>query len=265
MPDAKEYNLEAFYLAKGINLAKVAEKLDKNLVGRRREFLTYLLGPNEYLFIFSFGAVVFTNIAKETQTGIKRSLSKFLIEPVKRDYDEAYDLYERGEEIKEISVGPDSANLPAVGIEEIEIVSRILAQSVALDYVEDLADEMLTNVENMNSQLEKTGRFFKGEKAILQLFAQNNSIIQFVVSKLSLLDKPEITWEKTSLETLFLQLADMYELSPRFRSMEYKINFVRDNSEFALSTLQTSRATFVEILIVILILVEILLYFFGKG
>jgi len=75
-------------LAKAINLNKAAEKLDKNLVGRRREFLTYLLGPREFLFIFSFGAVVFANVAKDTQTAIKRSLAKFLINPLKNTFDE---------------------------------------------------------------------------------------------------------------------------------------------------------------------------------
>ena len=79
MQDYKEYNLEAYYLAKEINLAKVADKLDKNLIGRRREFLTYLLGPREFLFIFSFGAVVFVNVAKDVQAAIKRPLSKFFI------------------------------------------------------------------------------------------------------------------------------------------------------------------------------------------
>jgi len=38
---AKEYKIEAVYIAKEINLAKTAEKLDKNLIGRRREFLIF--------------------------------------------------------------------------------------------------------------------------------------------------------------------------------------------------------------------------------
>jgi len=37
----QEYKIEAVYIAKEINLAKTAEKLDKNLIGRRREFLIF--------------------------------------------------------------------------------------------------------------------------------------------------------------------------------------------------------------------------------
>ena len=40
----QEYKIEAVYIAKEINLAKTAEKLDKNLIGRRREFLIFLFG-----------------------------------------------------------------------------------------------------------------------------------------------------------------------------------------------------------------------------
>ena len=71
-------------------------------------------------------------------------------------------------------------------------------------------------------------------------------------------------WEKEHLETLFSQLADLFELRSRFRNIEYKIGFARDNSEFALSVLSSQRANFLELLIVILIVIDIALYFFGK-
>jgi len=155
MNDYKEYNLEAYYLAKGINIVKAADKLDKNLIGRRREFLTYLLGPHEFLFIFSFGAVVFVNVAKDIQGAIKKPLSKFLLNPVKGSYDESYILREME---RKFNVGEEAADLPVVGMGETEIAARILAQSVALEYIEDLADEILSNLEAMNAGLEKSGR-----------------------------------------------------------------------------------------------------------
>lgn len=258
--EKREYQLQAEYLAKEINLAKAAEKLDKNLIGRRREFLTYLLGPQEFLFMFSFGAIVFVNIAKETQTSIKRSLSRFLVNPVKKNYEESYVVREAHEKF---NVSDNAADLPATGMEEIEIASRVLAQSVALDYIEDLTDEILTNIETMNVELERSGRFLKNMKPILQLAAQNSNIIQFVISKLSLLDKPDILWEREQLETFFSQLADIFELRSRFRNIEYKIGFARDNSEFALTVLEAQRGNFLELVIVILIIVDIALYFFG--
>ena len=260
MDDYKEYGLEVVYLAKAINLNKAAEKLDKNLVGRRREFLTYLLGPHEFLFIFSFGAVVFANVAKDTQGAVKRSLAKFLINPLKNTFDESYILRENE---RKLEVGEEAADLPVVGLGEVEIAARILAQSVSLEYIEDLTDEILANIETMNAGFEK-GRFLKDTKATLQLVAQNNSIIQFVISKLSLLDKPDITWGNERLETLFSQLADIFDLRPRFRNIEYKIGFSRDNSEFALTALQNQRANFLEVIIIILIAIDILIYFLGK-
>ena len=261
MDDYKEYSLEAIYLAKAINLNKAAEKLDKNLVGRRREFLTYLLGPHEFLFVFSFGAVVFANVAKDTQTAVKRSLAKFLINPLKNTFDESYILRENE---RKLEVGEEAADLPVVGLGEVEITARILAQSVSLEYIEDLTDEILSNLEAMNAGLEKEGRFLKTTKSVLQLVGQNNNIIQFVISKLSLLDKPDITWENKRLEVLFSQLADIFDLRSRFRNVEYKIGFARDNSEFALTALQGSRANFLEVIIILLFIFDIIIYFFGN-
>src|SRR3989344_10607 len=258
--DYKEYNLEAIYLAKEINLAKAADKLDKNLIGRRREFLTYLLGPREFLFIFSFGAVVFANVAKDTQGAVKRSLAKFLVNPLKNTFDESYVLRENE---RKLEVGEEAADLPVVGLGEVEIAARILAQSVSLEYIEDLTDEILVNLEAMNAGLEKEGRFLKTTKSVLQLVGQNNNIIQFVISKLSLLDKPDITWENKRLEVFFSQLADIFDLRPRFKNVEYKIGFARDNSEFALTALQGGRANFLEIIIILLFVFDIIIYFFG--
>lgn len=180
--------------------------------------------------------------------------------PVKPSYDENYSLREAEHKLK---VGEETADLPVVGIGEVEIAARILAQSVALEYIEDPTDEILANIETMNAGFEK-GRFLKDTKATLQLVAQNNSIIQFVITKLSLLDKPDITWGNERLETLFSQLADIFDLRPRFRNIEYKIGFSRDSSEFALTALQGRRENFLEIIVIILIVIDILIYFLGK-
>ncbi|OGF86686.1 hypothetical protein A3B19_00370 [Candidatus Giovannonibacteria bacterium RIFCSPLOWO2_01_FULL_46_32] len=259
MHEFKVFRLEAYYLAKGINLARVADKLDKNLIGRRREFLTYLLGPHEFMFVFSFGAVVFANVPKDTQSAIKKSLSKFLLNPARSSYDESYELREVE---RKFNVGEEAADLPVVGLSEVEIAARTLAQSVALEYIEDITDEILSNTESMNAGLEK-GRFLRNTKEILQLVAQNNNIIQFVISKLSLLDKPDVTWGNERLETLFSQLADIFDLRPRFRNIEYKIGFARSNSEFTLTVLETRRGNFLELIIILLFIFDIVIYFFG--
>lgn len=259
MNSSTAFNLEAIYLAKEILIEKAAEKLPYNLIGRRREFLTYLVGPHEFIFLFSFGAIVFVNIDKDTQTAVKKAMGKFLRAPVKKNsYSESYIL----QQSEQLNIGDSAANLPIIENGEIEVSARILAQSAALEYIEDLTDEILSNIETMNASLEG-GRLPQSSHAVLQLFAQNNGIIQFVISKLSLLDKPEITWENERLEILFSQLADIFELRSRFRNIEYKISFSRQNSEFVLSALRNRQGNFLEIIIIVLIATDILLYFFG--
>src|SRR3989344_619863 len=260
MHEYVEHNLEAVYMANGIDLGKAAEKLDKNLIGKRREFLTYLLENKTFLFVFSFGAVVFANVSKDGQSAIKRSLGKFLTNPVKKSYTETYKLKESE---RKLNIGEEVADMPIVSLEEIELAARILAQSVALEHIEDLTDEILLNIEIMNNNLEKKGKFLRDTKSILKLFGLNNNIIQFVISKLALLDKPDVTWGNERLETFFSQLADIFDLRQRFRNIEYKIRFVRDNSEFALTALQANRANFLELIIVLLFIFDIAIYFFG--
>ena len=48
-------------------------------------------------------------------------------------------------------VGEEAADLPVVGLSEVEIAARTLAQSVALEYIEDITDEILSNTESILS------------------------------------------------------------------------------------------------------------------
>src|SRR3989344_6275227 len=217
--DKKQYLFEAFYVAKSIAIAKASEKLEKNLVGKRREFLTYLLGPNEYVFVFSFGAIVFINIPKSTQVLMRKSLGKFLENPVKKQYEESYVLEER-EGV--LVVKNDRAELPTIRIEEIEMSARVLAQSVALERIEDVVEEMISGTAIVQTKINRFGAYLRNTRLVLKLVSQNNEVMHFIISKLSLLDKPDITWERKELEAFFSQLADIFELRSRFRNIEYK-------------------------------------------
>ena len=85
-------------------------------------------------------------------------------------------------------------------------------------------------------------------------------ILQQILSRLSLLDKPDITWDSPELETLFGHMRKMYELDDRFRAVEFKLDSIQDNSKALLSILQTRRSERLEIVIVALILIEVVLF-----
>ena len=87
-----------------------------------------------------------------------------------------------------------------------------------------------------------------------------NSILQSTIPRLALLDKPDIVWEHSDLESIYQNMRTMFELDDRFKNIEYKIQYIQNSSEIFLSLLRDRRAQALELIIIFLIALEILLF-----
>jgi len=78
-----------------------------------------------------------------------------------------------------------------------------------------------------------------------------------IVSDLYLLDKPDIIWDDSSLESFYESLYKFFDLSSRFTSLEYKLNIMTENVTFLHEILNYKKGHFLEWIIIYLILFEI--------
>jgi uncharacterized Rmd1/YagE family protein len=76
------------------------------------------------------------------------------------------------------------------------------------------------------------------------------------------LDKPEITWENQEADSLYLTMADLFELRQRYEEIRHKSETLMDITEVFSSLSHARRASRLEWIIIILIFVEIVLYLF---
>jgi required for meiotic nuclear division protein 1 len=76
------------------------------------------------------------------------------------------------------------------------------------------------------------------------------------------LDKPDITWENQEADRLYLTMANLFELRRRYDEIRHKSETLMDITEVFTSLSQARRANQLEIIIIILIFVEIVLYLF---
>lgn len=80
-----------------------------------------------------------------------------------------------------------------------------------------------------------------------------------IVSRLSIMDSPDVAWEDPSADQLFNELRANFELQARFRTLEYKLRLIHESAEVLVDLSNTRRFTMLEITVIILIAVEILL------
>ncbi|XP_042425388.1 protein RETARDED ROOT GROWTH-LIKE-like isoform X3 [Zingiber officinale] len=159
--------------------------------------------------------------------------------------------------------GLDHIMLKSLSVDGIHTIASVLGQSIALDYfIRQLpclgsVDVMVELFSNINQEMEKTGHFRLKNKMLLQLVGKANSILEAVILKLKLFDRPEIAWKNANYAQIWEYLRDDFELTNRFGSLHFKLEFVERNIAFFRNILQNRKMHFLDSLIVTLLVVEI--------
>ena len=251
------YPITALYLGKSLNLAEIEKKNDLALLARRRNSLLFQPTSDRMAIVFSYGVVVLFNFDPKLSHKYVKQVAKYgedvLDTPKTEDYTIVVDPDQK------MSVEFNSVILNKIDPDKIHIIAEVLAQSVAIEYVEERAIQFVANFEKIHTALEKTGRINISDKEVHKMIGAGRNVVQYVITQLSLLDKPDATWEDKEMEQLFIAMRKMFELDDRFQALQFRLNFINDSSEIILGILQHRRGTRMEIIVIWLIIGEIII------
>lgn len=249
--------ISAYYLAKSLPLAFVAKRNELALISKRRNSVVIGRPEHQLMILFSFGVVVLYNYDVKESERVLKQISEYGVEPVKNTKNEEYAVVIDPE--KKISVEFDSVILPRVEADLLYVIAEVLAQSVAIEYVEQIVADTMVRFEKVTSGLEQDGKIKVSDSDVLKTIGAGSAITQYVISQLSLLDKPDSTWEDKDIETAFIGMRKMFELEDRFKALEFRLDFIQDTSELALDIIQNKRAVSMEWAVIVLFVIDILL------
>lgn len=260
-------NLAAHYVKTSLNLAKIEQKNADlpmfQLVRKERHLLLYSLGETKYICVYSFGVVVICGIddPKEVNKLLKRVMLGEEDVKISNVEPETHviSLKPEGPETVEF----DYIQLKELKVEKLLLIFHVMAQSVAIDFIDGRLKEQMQAFENVHSNLEQKGRLVIGTRQAMRIVGTAGNMTNFIVSRLSLLDDPAITWEDKDAEMLYVNLRKSYELDDRFSALQFKLEFINESSGRILDVLATRRSEIMEIIIIVLIAVEVVLFFFG--
>ncbi len=255
----------AYQVSRNLDLARAqANNPGLVLFRKERNVRVFKINDNEFFAVYSFGAVVFMDIANEER--IVRLINSVLPEEENHTFDFSKVLFEEtpvyvgsdadvveNDDIKVISLVPD----------KLMIILNAFATSVSIDYLENQAEESLREYSQVNLSLAKYGHVSMRNKRIMKMIGSAGSMMHFIIGNISLLDKPDVTWENREAEILFMNLRKMFELDERFKTLRYKLDFIRDNSVTMLEAIQSKRAEWLEWIIIALFVLEIVMAFVG--
>ena len=266
----KSLQLKAFALTNELDLNRIAVQcgIPKKYTWEeplilQGNILQAILGTelteDSKVMLFFFGSAVFINIPDSDLPVFINYLRTFKQEIGLK----TWDLYNDDYELRTGNTGETELNdryAVLSGFEPIypELAAIVIAKSVALEKSEVMLGKILDKLESMIERLEK-GRLRIGDRELAGATAKVARHQYDTINYIMILDKPEITWSNSAAGEFYERMSGFFELRDRFAILTKKTDVLNNIIGGFSSISRSIRGLFIEWIIVILIIVEIIL------
>jgi len=217
-------------------------------------------GDFERVYLFYFGCAVFLNCSGDIIARFLDSMKQHVDVvkiPPQLVYREEYQL--EIDATREAAITNDYAVMPSFNQAFTDIICFVIAKSVALERIEERVDAVFDEVEVLIANLGK-GTLELPDRLMAKLAS---SILGFKftsIAHIMVLDKPDITWDDPEANRLYLTMARLFELNPRYQEIKHKSETLLDMTDVFSSLSHARRSARLEWIIIVLIAIEIILY-----
>ena len=208
-----------------------------------------------YAFFFSYGCVVFWNLAEEEIAKIFRGIRAFENDPLPKTNEESYVVVKgkiRKIFQKEICLGDGDLLMNKLA------VSHALAQSMKLSVFEERVEYTIKKTEHIPKSLAATGKITLSSKEISKkmgsLFLDRSSI-----NLRSNLDTPDFFWDNPELEPVYHMVAIDQEIKSRVEILNERLKLIHELFQILSDVSNSRHASTLEIIIIVFIGIEIVL------
>ena len=291
------YPVQAVQIAQQIDLAQAISKVfaTKGLK-RMMERLSVVVelpptveGAQRFIAVFGFGSVVFFNVAPKDVATYIQQLKFCAVDPILsgNEFKENFCVHVQPPTDDETILGNDNTTIreefdennhqdeediqvvsgdycivQELNMKAVDVISNIMAQSVALDSYNDTVDELLANFEKINAKV-VTGPSNSlsdlDRDKMFQAVARNNSIFIEMVSRVGIKDRIDTAWNLSQYEDIHDGLKEEFDIDQRFEHIEFKLNLIQQNAKFFLEVLANQKSNTLEWMIIVLIMFECVL------
>lgn len=214
----------------------------------------------QQVLVFSFGSIVFVNHSDaEQMTYFLKFIQTFEPEinlAQANTYTDDYNL--RIDEIEQMEMTDEYVTVAEYEFFLPEVISTVLAKSVALEKTEDQLSKIQDQLELMIERLEK-GKLRVGNKELARTTAKIVRHEFNTLAYIMILDKPDITWTHQSASQFYDQMMNFFELNDRYKILKSKTDILYHIMEGFSDISHSIRGLFVEWIVVILIVIEVVI------
>lgn len=248
--------LTAKYLAERCDLDRAKAALGLEEVRRHRNRAIYRIASDRYAVVYAFGVIAFLGTTPEEEHRMVDALAPALVGAIANGWSDTFAV-EVNPKLRSEEVAFDRVRIRRITVDDIDVICRVLAQSVATSEYDITVDQMVGEFQEIFGGLRTSGRLRVRPRALLRSIGAHHEIIRAIISDLALLNAPQLTWKDAKLEALWLELRDHFDLVDRFERLEFKLSFLRESTEQLLEVIQARRAEFLELIIIALFVIDL--------
>ncbi|MCB0494548.1 MAG: RMD1 family protein [Cyclobacteriaceae bacterium] len=253
---------KACYVSNHLDLKAFRQANSEGLKSFTSQELYYQFDTTRFIYLVSYGVVVFSNFKDEEIEDYLKDLSGFGTTWEKEPLQDSLKVHfiENGPMI----IGFDEISIGRFDHDVNKTIMLNLAQSVTLDYYDSVTQKLLGTIKSHTGFMRAKGRINLSKKRALKFIGETLETKNNIAQNLYILDIPEMAWEDEYLDKLHKGLINHFELNQRYRAIGSTIKIMEDNLTIFISYNDHRESSKLEWIIIILIVIEVLDTFISK-
>jgi len=251
----KIVRLAAIRIAKQLDLKGIKAFFEMKPAADTSSELFYGFGPDRFQYYFNYGVVVFCGHTDDEIRLAVKTIYAFQKNPNSNWFRDDH----------EIAVVPGASiefNFDQLIVDHIDekiirIVMFNLAQSIALDYYNEVSENLLTEIRGFTNNLEATGKLSINRTNMMKFIGRALNTQNDIADSIYIFDAPEQVWDDEYLDSVHKGLMKHFDLRVRFSEIEYTLKIIENNLSVFREITHQRESNILEYIIIILILVEV--------
>lgn len=247
--------IDSYQIAENLNVKKFRAEYQGELISSSSFDLFYKY-KDSYFYLQSYGVAVFCDVDIIDQNNLFSIIKKYGEADFVTRHQESFIIEKSDSDTPVFSY--NSLLVPAITADLIRIVMLNVGQSTVLDYYQEKSQALFDQIQLVTNELEVYGKLKTSKKDLLKIIGKTLSTQSRIIDDLYILDAPPETWENELLGKVNDGLAKIFDINLRFREVEYILKNVQTNLAVFIELINTRQTHFLEWVVIILILIEVL-------
>ena len=208
--------------------------------------------------IYPFGAVVFHDVGPDRRQAelarLRNARPKLTTQAVVEEYTVREDP-----SASKIGFHEGTLVVDKMTPGRVSVVALTVAQSAAMEYYERIVSSLAARTHTLVARMERKGTVPLRIRPLHRFIGEAIATRTEVLEVLHLLDKPDAAWDDVGMSDIYDDLRAEFDLTDRYSALELKLRSVQEALELVLDVARDRRLVWLEAIIVLLILFEIVL------